>query len=154
MIIFSDVRVIIEVKNCTRDKEQELLDFLVKLFNETISKPECNFTKDFPNLAMHTISEAICTTLKEFLAKGRHVLKVEKKCISLTIKCNSLSSFVSLVSDCIDGSLLHQLKSLKDAVRRWDGCAGADLDPTISADGISSAILKIGENLILTFICC
>lgn len=142
-----DIHVIIEVKNCTKEKEKELLDFLVKQFNETISKPECSLNKDFPNLAMHKVSEAICKTFQTFLEKGRHIIKVENKCIYLTVKCNSISSFVSLVRDCMDGKLLDLLSDLKDAMQSWEGCTHVDIDPAVSSDEIIEAILKLARNL-------
>ncbi|XP_053394348.1 helicase with zinc finger domain 2-like [Mercenaria mercenaria] len=126
--------IVISVNSCSNDKEKEVLGVLVKHFNQIINNKESTLKEDLPNGALHTIREAVEQTFHEFLKMGRHIVKVEQKCILLVVKCTSIGSFVNLLRDYRNDALTKQLSGLETAIRSLDGCEDVELETAIDKD--------------------
>ncbi|XP_053391000.1 helicase with zinc finger domain 2-like isoform X2 [Mercenaria mercenaria] len=141
------VEIVIEVKNCTADKEAKVLEFLVKRLNELINNQESGLEEDVPNGVLHKIREILQQTLKDLFALGRHIIRVEQKCILLHIKCTSLTSLISLLRDYRSGQLTRQLHGLQTAFRLFDGCEDVEIDTIIFQDAFWKVMDELVVNL-------
>lgn len=122
--------IILEVTKCSTDKEKEVLEVLVKIFNDIVEKKE-SLKDDLSNNALNSLREAIEQTFKEFLRMGRQITKVEQKCVMLTVKCDSVASLVKLLQDYRSECLKEQLQDLLKALRAFVDCKDIEFETVI-----------------------
>jgi hypothetical protein len=135
---------VIEVRNCSAEKEKEVLDILVKNFNEAINKTESSLEKELPNGALHTLRETVTQVFKEFLNMGRNIISVQQKCLLLTVKCTSIKSFVNLIRDYRTDALSMQLSEIERVLKTLQGYEDVQLENLIFKEEFLTVMDDLG----------
>lgn len=149
LFILTEIGVVIEVNCSSPEKEKHVVDVMIRLFNEILSRTLLDLDNTLPNSDVHKLRNAVEQTIIQFLKQGRHVVMVKEKCIMLMIKCTSLTTLVDLLEDYRNDNLTRQLSDLEKAIRTIDGYADVKLEVVIYKDEFWRTMDELGEMFLL-----
>lgn len=141
--LLTENTIIIEFKNCSEDKVNALSDLTADLFLEEISEYRAR-KGIFSEEQVDIMKTAVKKSMKKMLENGLHVVYAKRECLLLKVKCDTLSSFVCLIKDCLHGQIHYEFQVLFIAVKSIEGFEETTFQTVFKEEEIIESIYTVG----------
>lgn len=138
---------IIEFENCPDDKDKQLSILMTDMFMEQISGTPVNSDSKatVQTDTLKLLERVVSKIIELWTNNGWQLQQVENRCICLTFKCGTLSSFVKLMTEYLDGSIIDYFDDLLTTVRRIEGYKEVTFVTVLYEDQIVNSIAGVGK---------
>ncbi|XP_053394877.1 uncharacterized protein LOC123524397 [Mercenaria mercenaria] len=115
-----DAAVDLVLMGCTDDNRNSISELLVRLFDEKLSK-NTDIFNELSQEHLKSIREAVSAAVTSLMSDGKEIISAKKKCVSLTIRCDSFVALASLLEECVTGEMTQKFDAVAVALRKAYG---------------------------------
>ncbi|XP_045160763.2 uncharacterized protein LOC123525686 [Mercenaria mercenaria] len=111
-----DAAVELVLTGCTDDNRNNISELLVSLFNKNLKNTD--IFNELSQEHLKSIREAVSAAVTSLMSDGKEIISAKKKCVSLTIRCDSFVALASLLKECVTGEMTQKFDAVAMALRK------------------------------------